>query len=63
MARGDRRALRPRAKRDILDGSGGVIRKGQPIPRGAIPTRAIDRLGAHGMVDRSGRGRDDGIDS
>jgi len=56
----DRRPSRPRAKRDILDASGGVIRKGESIPRGAIPTRDIDSLGAHGLVER-GRG-DDGID-
>ncbi len=56
----DRRASRPRAKRDILDASGGVIRAGESIPRGAIPTNDIDRLGAHGFVER--RGGDDGVD-
>jgi hypothetical protein len=60
VATRDRRLSRPRAKRDILDGSGGVIRKGETIPRGAIPTRDIDRLGAHGFVER--RKGDDGID-
>lgn len=47
-----RRGSRPTAKRNMLDGNGGVIRAGQSIPRGAIPTRDIDRLGRHGMVNR-----------
>lgn len=47
-----RRPSRPRAKRNLLDSNGGVIRAGQPIPRGAIPTRDVDRLGRHGMVER-----------
>lgn len=55
-----RRPSRPKAKRDILDGAGGVIRAGQTIPRGAIPSRDIDSLGAHGFVER--RKGDDGID-
>ena len=48
----DRRPQRPRAARTIVDAHGTVIRAGQPIPRGSIPTRDIDRLGRHGYVDR-----------
>lgn len=48
----DRRPQRPRAARNILDGNGHLIRKGEPIPRGSIPHRDIDRLGQHGLVDR-----------
>lgn len=47
-----RRGRPATAARDILDGSGSLIRKGQPIPRGSIPTRDLDKLGMHGFVDR-----------
>lgn len=47
-----RRPQRPRARRNLVDGNGSLIRAGQPIPRGAIPTKDIDRLGRHGLVDR-----------
>ena len=47
-----RRGRPARAARNIRDASGSLIPAGQPIPRGAIPTRDIDRLGMHGMVDR-----------
>jgi hypothetical protein len=47
-----RRGRPARAARNLVDSSGSLIRAGQDIPRGAIPTRDIDRLGMHGLVDR-----------
>ena len=55
-----RRPQRPRARRDIIDSSGGVIRKGESVPRGAIPLKDVDSLGSHGYIDR--RKGDDGVD-
>lgn len=47
-----RRGRPPTAARNLVDSHGSLIRAGEPIPRGAIPHRDIDRLGQHGLVDR-----------
>jgi hypothetical protein len=47
-----RRGRPAHAARNVVDQYGTLIPAGQPIPRGAIPHRDLDRLGQHGMVDR-----------
>lgn len=45
----------------MLSADGSLIRAGESISREQIPTKDIDRLGSHGLVDR--RKGDDGLDS